>query len=857
MSTPREESIRNHSGRLPKAVLPRAYHLNLKVIPKDKQFSGHETIDVCIVHPVQAITLHALEITLGRVQVHQGNLILPATVSFDSSNETVTLALSKPLETGTAQIDILYSGTLNKQLRGLYEAPYEGEMYAFTQFEATDARRMLPCFDEPGMKACFSLTVTYPHPLTALSNMPALKETTDGDLKTTQFATTPIMSTYLLALALAPLESKTIQVGATTVTVWALPKQLPLSDFALKVTRAVLPRLNDYFGLPYPYPKLDLVAAPNFAMGAMENWGAIFFRDSCLLLDENLSSTTTQRDVANVITHEIVHQWFGNLVTMKWWDDLWLNESFATWLACKIVDQWIPEWNSWLEFQQEKEIPLAIDALDHTRPIQSEVQNAAQIEELFDALTYEKGAACLRMLETFLGEDLFREGIRRYIKKFQYQNAAAEDLWDELSDASGQPVGTIARDWFTHPGFPRVTVYRDPNNRQALIFRQQRFRTSPKRGDEWETRVIPFTFKYQNADGLHHDRILLKGPVTVVQLQKPVTAVYGNADEAGFLRVDYDPSLRANLESALPSILNPTERIGYLGHLWGLSLSGEEPIDSFLNTLRYFKGDGTRVVVEAVVQYLETLANQMVQPEDLSVFQSFSSEMVGPIFRALGWEREDGKKDEEASLTRATALWGLGRLAEDEDILAELPRRKTRYWAIPTSLDPTLATPLMRLCARFDGGSLFEPFVQKYETAATPEERDRYLLALADFNKPTLAVRLLEMSLTDTIRSQDAWKPVRYLLRNPVVQETTWEFIKAHWKALREKAGSVGATRMIQSTRALCRPDWKGEVESFFNLPENRVDAAERALLQTIEFIGIGIRFRRQADRLSVWLNRR
>jgi len=852
-------------GRLSKNVLPQLYTITLKVVPDVIDFMGHETIDVEIKEPTQTIILHALDLSIERVEVLQNGQSALAKVSENKLDETVIFQFEKPISIGPAQIVITYSGKLNKQLRGLYQVDYEGEKYAFTQFEATDARRMIPCFDEPAMKARFSLTVIHPSALTALSNMPILKEKMEGEkFKTTLFDTTPIMSTYLLALGLAKLQCKSIKVGETTVSVWADAKQLPISEFAMKVTAAVLPRLNDYFGLPYPYPKLDLISVPNFAMGAMENWGAIFFRDSCLLLDETFSSTSTQRHVANVITHEIVHQWFGNLVTMQWWDDLWLNESFATWLACKIVDQWRPEWNSWVEFQQEKEVPLAIDALVNTRPISSKVTSAAQIEELFDALTYEKGAACLRMIETFLGEETFRKGIRQYIKRFQYQNAPAEELWKELSAASGQPVADIARDWFTQPGFPLVTLHEVAG---SFIIEQSRFCAhlpfSPhptgaeiplEAGASW---TIPFTYKYTDSLGVHNGRILLTDRSTKLNIPSSVSLVYGNAEESGFLRVAYDPSLLLKMESALPNILTPAEKIGHLGNLWAFSLSGTIPIDQFLSTLWRFKGDKTRVVVEAITQYMEALSNQMISPNDLALFQSLVSDLIMPAWKDLGWD-SSANEDEERQLARAAALWAMGAFAHDEDILAELPRRQTRYFAMPTSLNPTLATPLMRLCARLDGGSLFDPFFQKYQSAETPEEKDRYLSALAEFNKPSLAIKLLEKVLTDSIRSQDAWKPIRYLLRYPKVQAETWEFVKANWKALREKTGSVGATRMIQSTRHLWTPAWKKEVEQFFSRTENKVEAAERALLQTLEFIEIGILFKaEQGPRLSAWMKAR
>lgn len=848
-------------GQLPKNVLPELYTITLKVIPEEIDFMGHVTIDVSIKEPTQTVILHALEIAIEHAEVIQNSKTALAKISKNEPDETVTFLFDSVLEVGPAQIVIAYSGKLNKQLRGLYQVENNGEKYAFTQFEATDARRMIPCFDEPALKARFSLTVIHPAHLTALSNMPILKEKIEGErFKTTSFETTPIMSTYLLALGLAKLASKSIKVGETTVTVWADPKQLPISEFALKVTAAVLPRLNDYFGLPYPYPKLDLISVPNFAMGAMENWGAIFFRDSCLLLDETFSSTSTQRGVANVITHEIVHQWFGNLVTMQWWDDLWLNESFATWLACKIVDQWRPEWNSWVEFQQEKEIPLSIDALQNTRPISSKVTSAAQIEELFDALTYEKGAACLRMIETFLGEESFRTGIRAYIKRFQYQNAPAEELWNELSAASGQPVGKIARDWFTQPGFPLVTLRESSG---SFTIEQERYQSfgANKKDDVgvglasaqtlW---TIPFTYKYQDETGIHNDRILLTDRSTKLNIPWQISSLYGNADESGFLRVAYDPALLSKIETDIPNTLTATERIGHLGNLWAFTVLGTVPIDQFLTTLWRFKGDKTRVVVEAITQYMDALLNQMVLPDDLCSFQSRVCDLIKPVWKDLGWDSSPNE-DDEHQLARASALWCIGAVGQDEDVLPELPRRQTRYFALPSSLNPTLATPLVRLCARLDGGSLFDPFFQKYQSAETPEEKDRYLVALSEFNKPALAIKLLDKTLTESIRSQDAWKPIRYLLRYPKVQSETWEFVKANWKTLRDKTGSVGATRMIQSTRHLWTPCWKNEVEAFFSRSENKVDAAERALLQTLEFIEIGIRFKKeQRPRLSTWM---
>jgi puromycin-sensitive aminopeptidase len=848
-------------GRLPGGVRPELYHLRLTVVPEERRFEGEATIDVQVAEPTDAVTLHALDLEISEASGGKRGASLQAHVSTDPTSETTTLTFPEPIPAGPAALRLRFSGKLNRQLRGLYEAHAGGETYAFTQFEATDARRMFPCFDEPGLKARFRLSVTTPSHLTPLSNMPMIDQKVEGKMKTVSFDETPIMSTYLLALAVARLESKEIEVAGTRVSIWTVPGQLHLGDFALKVTSAVLPLLNDYFDLPYPYPKLDLVSVPDFAMGAMENWGAIFFRDSRLLLDETLASTGTQRGVANVITHEIVHQWFGNLVTMEWWDDLWLNEAFATWLAVKIVDQWRPEWNSWVEFQQEKQIPLGVDALQSSRPIQAKVTSAAQIEEMFDALTYEKGAACLRMIEQFLGEDVFRKGVRDYMKVHQYRNTAAADLWAALGAASGQPVSTIAKDWFTQPGFPLISLEASENQFRNLSVEQRRFFAAGRTVGETSPLLwaVPFALKYEDESGLQTHRVLLKNRVTSVALpgSGAVRWVCGNAEEGGFLRTEYNRPLRDALQPIVTTALSPAERIGFLNHLWALCVSGDLSIVTFMEMFVRFKGDSTRVVVEAAAGYFETLSNQLVLPKDRPKFQALVKEFFEPVWKEVGWD-PTSNEDDEKKLTRAASLWAMGALAQEEEILSELPRRWTRYQAKPTSIDPTLTTPLVRLTARTDGGSGFDRFIQKFKTAATPEDRDRYLLALADFTKPDLARKLLEFSLSEEVRSQDVWKPARYLLANPTAQEEAWNFIKAQWGPLREKGGSIGAMRIIQGARVLWRDAWHQEVKTFFNDPANRVAAAERALAQTMEFMQIGIRFKeRQRIPLSRWLQER
>ena len=845
-------------GRLPTAVVPERYDLTLAVEPDVGAFCGSVAIQVHVLEAVRRITLHALDLEIREATMEARGIQNAAEVSVDADSETITLTLNRAIPIGPAMVGLAFSGRLNQQMKGLYEAKAGTERYAFTQFEATDARRAFPCFDEPAMKASFRITAVIPAHLIALSNMGVEAESVDAGSrrKTITFAETPPMSTYLVALAVAKLVSETVLIDGTQVAFYATPDRVALTGFAQEVMTACLPRLNDYFGLPYPTSKLDLVGVPDFAMGAMENWGAIFFRENRLLVESAKASATTLRAVANVITHEVVHQWFGNLVTMWWWDDLWLNESFATWLAWKIVDDWRPDWQSWVEFAREKQVPLGVDALVSTRPISSKVRTAAEAEEMFDSLTYEKGASVLRMLEQFLGEKAFRRGIRDYIAAHRYGNAAAADLWDALAKASGQPVPAIAHDWFTRPGFPTVNVRATSEDFRTVQVEQARFLADPGAsvppGTPW---AIPLTFSFEDDAGRQRHGVLM----TEAHAEIPLPAcgrvrwVYANAGEQGYYRTHYDQVLRDALVASLAR-LSPEERFGLLDNTWAVTMKGAVPVGDFLDLVLRFRGDATRIVVEGLTGYLETISDRLVTESDRLRLAKFTADVLQPLADALGWDARPHEGD-EPKLVRAAALWALGSIARPVALVRDMAERLERYWADPSSLDPTLVASVIRLCARTGGKDWFERYVQRYQAAATPEERDRYLVAFGDFAEPALTAEILALTLNEAVRGQDIWKPLRGLLANPATQAETWAFIKANWPALRQKGGTVGAQRIISCTKALWRDEWLADVETFFAHPANRVASAERTLSQSLEFLRLGLAFRRaQQDTLSAWL---
>ena len=848
-------------GRLPAAVLPKRYDVTLAVEPDQGRFSGSVAIQLHVREAVRRITLHALELEILEATVESGGVHHAAAVSVDPASETVTLTLTREVPAGPAMVGLTFSGRLNQQMKGLYEARAGTERYAFTQFEATDARRAFPCFDEPAMKASFRITAVVPDHLVALSNMDVEAESVDpaARRKTVTFAETPPMSTYLGALAVAKLASREALIDGTRVAVHTTAGQFALTGFAHEVMRACLPRLNAYFDLPYPLAKLDLVGVPDFAMGAMENWGAIFFRENRLLLDPAQASANTLRAVANVITHEVVHQWFGNLVTMDWWEDLWLNESFATWLACKIVDDWRPEWRSWVEFARDKQVPLGVDALASTRPISSKVRTAAEAEEMFDALTYEKGASVLRMLEQFLGEEVFRRGIREYIKAHQFGNAPAADLWAALEAASGQPVPAIARDWFTRPGFPLVTVSAGGPDGPAITIEQGRFLAArDARDDAGLPWTIPLTIAFEDAEGVGRHRVLLSETRATFTLPAKgrVRWVCANAGEQGFYRTHYDQGLRDALAVSVAR-LSPEERFGLLDNTWALVQKAVLPIGEFLDLVVRFRGDDTRIVIEGLTGYLGTLGDRLATESDQPLLARFVERFYRPLVDSLGWDARPQEGD-EPKLARAAVLWTVGSLARPAALIWDMTERLERFWADPASLDPTLATAAIRLCARVGGQERYDRYLERYHAAATPEDRDRYLTAFGDFAEPGLTPAILALILSEAIRGQDLWKPLRGLLSNPATQGPTWEFIKANWPALRKKGGSVGAQRIIGGVKTLWREDWLADAANFFADPANRVASAERTLTQSLEFLRLGLAFRRdQQGRFSAWLRDR
>ena len=842
------------SSRLSRDVAPKRYDLVLALEPEAATFRGRVKIALTAKAATDRLVLHALDLNVTEAVV-AGRRIDPSRIVVDAKAETVTFLLDAPLK-GAAVVELAYEGKMNELMRGLFKARgrdgAKEEAWSFTHLEPTHARRVLPCFDEPEFKAPFALTLDVPEHLTPLSNMPVVSEKRENGRRIAQFAETPKMSSYLLAVFAARLVPNQRRVGKTLITVWAPADQAGQTGFALDAAENALKNLNAYFGLPYQLPKLDLVVSPDFASGAMENWGAILFRDASLLIDPKLSSEAAKRRVADTVTHEIVHQWFGNLVTMKWWNDLWLNEAFATWLAAKIVDQWKPAWNTWEDFDQSKRSPLSIDALPGTRAVRSDAATPAEIQAQFDPMSYQKGGALLRMLEDYAGEAAFRRGVRDYIRRFAYKNAEAGDLSRAIERASGKPVKKMMDGWLSQAGVPVVSV---SASGRALTLTQERF--SAMGVQDATLWAVPIQIKYRlkgETKTRTYSALLDRKTATVTLPGRgELLWAYPNAGELGYYRLALDAGL---LDAALKhkKELSATERSGLLNHLWAGTRAGTVPATRFLTALAAFRGDPSRLILEDAAGYLKALRQELATDEaSRDSLGAFAADFFAPARARLGWEKKKGENGEDA-LTRPTVLNALALLAPKSGLLDEIQPRLDAYLKDPASLDSAVAPVVVTAAARRNDPALFDAFRARLAAPKTPEQKDLMLRALAEFTAPELLDKYLGMTLTDEIRPQDAWKPFIWLLANPATQARTWDFVKAHWAALVAKQGPRGATRVVGAAGGLVSAAWRQDVEAFFRAPANDVEMARKTLDQALGAIDLGLKFRAaQSESFLQW----
>src|SRR5262245_13009146 len=840
--------------RLSPDARPSDYHLHLEPDLDAGRFRGEVRIDVRLARPRAEIALHAAELEIEHADAEVDGQVVPLRARLDRHDETVTLRAARPLPSGPLALRLRFAGALNSHLRGLYAATAGGARYAFTQCEAADARRIFPCFDEPAMKARFQVAVTARANDAVVANAPVAREQSlPGGRRIVHFETTPPLSTYLFALAVGPLEASEVRaVGATPIRVWHVPGKAHLAAFGLEAGAEALARLEEYFGIPYPYAKLDLVAVPDFEAGAMENAGAVFFRETLLLLDPATVALPERKRAAEVIAHELAHMWYGDLVTMAWCDDLWLNEAFATWMAYRVVDQWKPEWRMWHGFEHDRASALALDGLASTHSIYAPVRSVAQATENFDLITYEKGAAVVRMLEHYLGADVFRDGVRRYIERHREGNAVAADLWRALGEVSGSDVARVAQAWIAQPGFPLVSLTRENG---ALRVRQERVFADPKippakRRQRWP---VPLVARL-GRDGT--TRALVEKASQTVPLPGATAAwCYGNAAAGGFYRVRHDAATQLALLAALDA-LSPVERLALVGDQWALVRADRAPVESFLDLADALGDEPDHDVLDGVMGPLAVLDEQVHEPDspEQAAFRAWIARRFGPALEHLGWTAQDGEAD-DVRLRRAALLRLVGGVAEAPAVLAEARRQLDGYLADRAALEPNLADPVAALAARAGDPALYDRYREVATAARTPQEQRRFLLNLSSFRTRGEIGRTLDALLTPEIPTQDVAFLLMRLLGNPAGREDAWRFVRRRWASLRKRIPPLMLGRLVDATPSLRTPGHAREVRDFFRT--HPVPEAARALRQALERFRLNAELRRRtATSVVGWLGR-
>jgi aminopeptidase N len=845
--------------RLPDTVRPEHYDLAFVVDLQGERFEGTETIRIRTSGPTARVVLNAADIQFREVTIGTGAAAQKATVALDPASQTATLAVPRAVPRGVSEIHIRFSGVLNNQLRGLYLSKANGRKYAVTQFEPTDARRAFPCFDEPAFKATFAVTVTLDRGDVAISNGKVVSDTPGpGPARhTMKFVTSPKMSSYLVAIAVGDFQCLDGSAANIPLRICATPDKRELGRIALDAARQILDFYNGYYAIKYPFEKLDVVAVPDFAAGAMENTAAIFYREEFLLADSRSASVDTRKRIAGVLAHEIAHQWFGNLVTMEWWDDLWLNEGFATWMEKKPFVATHPEWNIDVDEALENQRALDLDSLPSTRPIHADVRTPSEIDESFDAIAYEKGAAVVRMVENYVGADTFRRGINAYLQAHAYGNATSEDFWKAIAGAAGKPVERILPTFVNQPGLPIIDVSLACNGgRTAVSLTQQRFSPGPggagEGGHRWQ---VPVCIKTAGRSAPACN--VLSDPSTTITLDGPCAPwVLANAGAQGYYRTAYTPDLLRAIAPEVPTALTAPERLSLIDDEWALVRAGRHTAADYLTLAAGYGREPTNGVLTEVTNRLGFVHEYLTTAASRPRLEAFLRSLFKPRFDDVGFNTAASDSDDRRAL-RAAVVDVLGTTAEDADLIAMARAALDRSLAGGPPLEPTLAGAIVRVAAAHGDATLFDALAAAAERAASPEDHYRHLHALAEFRDPALVERALERTLSSSLRSQDTSRYVAGFFTNPWARARAWSFVTSHWEMLEPKLTIAGGdTRLISALDRFCDAQSRDAIRAF--TAAHPLPSAVRTLAQTLERIDSCIALReRQTTVVGEWLEGR
>ena len=832
--------------RLPLSARPRRYDVRLRPDLASATFTGAVRIEVDVDESLDHLVLNAIELSIEHVEI-DGHATRH---ELDEATERLVVLPDHPIEPGGIVLSIDFEGTINDKLRGFYRSTYtdehgEEQVIATTQMQSTDCRRAFPCWDEPEFKAVFGITLDVESGLTAVSNGAETTRVEEGPRTVIRFADTMVMSSYLVAFVVGRLETTApVDVDGIPVRVIHVPGKGHLTDFAVETAAFCIRWFQDYYDIPYPSDKIDLLALPDFAAGAMENLGCITFRESLLLIDLDTSTQTEQQRVVDVVAHELAHMWFGDLVTMRWWNGIWLNEAFATFMEVAACAAFKPDWQRWTFFGVERSAAFAVDSLASTRSVEFEVHSPAESEGMFDVLTYQKGGALLRMLEQYLGEERFRDGIRLYLRRHSYANTETNDLWDAIEESTGEPVRRIMDSWIWQPGFPLVSARLDGTD---LVLTQRRFRYSEPSGDaDAATWAVPVGI----GNGGAARSVLVDAEPVRVPLADPTGAVVVNAGGSGFYRVSYDEALRAHLSGDALQGLSVVERYGLVDDAWAATLGGRMSAPEMLDFLRGFGQERDQIVWSSIAVALRGLS-RLVDGDALVEFRRVVRDLVGPPLADLGEPHAD-EPDLDAKLRGL--LTGLGGvLGQDPATIARGRELFDAAAADPTTVDAELVAAATSIVAATGDEADFERMLDGFRHGSTPQEQLRHLMALAEFDDADLIGRTCAFALSGEVKTQTA----PFLLNNAISNRnhgwTAWEIVRNHWEEANDRFPTNTIVRMVGSVPTLDRPEQVADVAGFF--AEHPIPQAAKTLEQVLERQRVNAALRaRDADPLAASL---
>jgi puromycin-sensitive aminopeptidase len=844
--------------RLPEHVIPERYQIMFKPEFKNFTFEGEETIFLSLSKPTTEIIVHADELKVTEAVFKQNQVEMKASkIKYDKKSETVIFSFPSPISPGKGQLYLKFSGILNDKMRGFYHSKYElnGEEkhLATSQFEPTDSRRAFPCLDEPSQKAIFDITLMVPKGHTAISNtLPIDIAEHESGYQIVKFSPTPKMSTYLLAFIVGDfefLEGKTKH--GVLVRVFTTPGKKSQAKFALDVAIKTLDFYDDYFKIPYPLPVLDMIAIPDFAAGAMENWGAVTYRESMLLVDPEKTSLANKQWVALVIAHELAHQWFGNLVTMKWWTHLWLNEGFASFIEFLAIDYLFPQWDIWTQFvDTEMASGLSLDALKNTHPIEVEVYNPAQIGEIFDRVSYEKGASVLRMLWKYLGEKDFQKGLQLYLKRHAYSNAETAELWQALEEASGKPVKKVMKNWTSKPGHPLVRVQVTGDRLQLIQSRFFSSSVSKRKTRDKTIWSIPLTIQTDQGE----DQILMDKKTISIPKPKDDGWLKLNTDEVSFIRVDYPAQYLRKLEEAiLKNKLSAPDRLGLIRDSFALSEAGSSPTSLALELVESFKKETDYTVWSELSANLGKLDSLLALEKSYLNFRNYGRDIYSQIATKMGWEKKKGEKHTD-SLLRSLSLYKFGSFGDKETI--KHAQKLFADYLAGGKISPDLKGVVYNLVTENGGNKEFSALLSLYKKEDNHQEKDRIGRSLGLFKTKTLLSKALEFAISKYVRPQNSLGIIGTVWGNPEGRYLAWEFVKKNWQFLKDRyAGSHYFTRVFIPMGEFTKTTDAKEISAF--IKKHPVPEAQRTLSQALEQIESNVEWlKRDGKTIAKFLER-